>query len=110
METNSTTRDTFAAQYPIALAALANHMLGHQLPPLHEIHQDGQDIVLRLSGGVGLVDAWIASVDVVEENSEVVDFGKDLGLRSVWKVRLPDTGIRFTIIGYRPVAPLAVSA
>jgi len=97
-----TTSSTFQAQYPLALAALATHMLEHGLPAPYAIDQAHGEIVVRLTGGVNAVEAWIVSVAVDRETNEDTDLGGVEGLRSAWLVRLPDTGFRFTFVAYRP--------
>lgn len=94
--------ETFTKQYPLAIEALGQHMRAHGLPAPYEIHQDGREITVRISGGVHLLDAWTASVAIDEERSEAVDFGDVAGIRSAFLVRLPESGFRFTLIGYRP--------
>jgi hypothetical protein len=97
---------TFQKQYPLALAALATHMTTHNLAaPLDifvvdEHHAGRLEKVIRLHlAGEHTQPAWIASVVIDDEDNEPMAGG--LGTRTRWDVRLPDSGFRFQLVGYR---------
>lgn len=106
---------TFQKQYPLALIALGEHIAAHQLPaPLDIFVLDKFDngrmakaIRLHLPGQ-HTHPAWIASVVVDDETSEPADAGH--GVRAQWSVRLPDSGFRFEIVGYRHQSLMSVPA
>lgn len=96
-----TAAETFQAQYPLALEALAIHMRIHGLPAPFAIDQYGDrggEIRIMLTGGQQAVEAWARSVAIDHTETHR---GLD-GWRTAWDVRLPDTGFRFTLIGYHP--------
>lgn len=113
---------TFQKQYPLAMIALGEHMQAHHLPAptavdIVEYGHFGQQptthtIRLRLpfAGDV----AWVNSVIIDHEDTVEVD----LGFRTTWSVRLPNTGFRFQLVALRahplhvvaPAAGLGASA
>lgn len=105
---------TFHKQYPIALAAIAEHMSAHELVAPLDIFvvdefRDGRMAkAIRLHlGGQHTHEAWLESVIVDGVSTEPTDAGH--GVRHEWFVRLPESGIRLQLVGYRHEA-LAVSA
>lgn len=104
--------ETFQNQYPIALTAIAVHIQTFGLPaPLDifvvdEIREGrmGKAIRLHLPGRHSH-QAWVDSVDVDEEKVEPGGVG--CSTRHEWFVRLPDTGIRLQLVGYRHNTMLA---
>ena len=108
---------TFQKQYPLALIALGAHMAQHQLPVPSSVevideHHDGTiepALRLWLPPYADQQQKWLDSVSVDAEESEE----RDYGFRMAWLVRLPETGIRFTLTGLRSHtvwAPRVVSA
>jgi hypothetical protein len=101
---------TFNKQYPLALQALGLHMQVHDLLvpasiDVIEYHHFAtmpatRAIRVRLPHLPDQQDAWIASVAVDGTDVEEVE----LGFRTTWSVRLPDTGFRFELVGLRAQA------
>lgn len=100
--------ETFAKQYPIALAAIAEHITSHGLPaPLDILTVDelrgggsmGHAIRLHLAGQ-HTHQPWLDTVEVDAVETEPMDSGLG-GVRHQWTVRLPDTGIRLQLVGYQ---------
>lgn len=97
---------SFQRHYPIALKALAEHMLEHNLPAPSDIYTaevlvDGrrvQAIRVHLHGEHTHLP-WVSSVGVDATETEPVDGGR--GLRVEWYVRLPGSGIQFRLVGHR---------
>lgn len=111
----TTTIETFQRQYPLALIALGEHIAAHQLPAPVDIYvvDEVRDGVLNRIIRLYLPNqtthqAWLDSVHVDGQQDEPADSG--LGVRTEWYVRLPETGIRFQLLGYRHNVLTAVSA
>lgn len=111
----TTTTETFTRQYPIALAAIAAHIQDRGLPAPIDIYivdelRDGRTtktIRMHLSGE-HTHQPWLDSVHVDGVQTEPGLGGR--GLRHQWFVRLPDTGIRLQLVGFRFEALTAVPA
>lgn len=114
-ETTSTTsakrvRDNVAATTPIAMYAVAQHMLDRGLPAPISITAPSPCIDGTTSIQVGVfshqVDAWVESIDL---DSETVSSTESLTSheRVAYDGRLPDTGVRVTVrCTRRLVSPL----
>lgn len=101
----TTTIETFNKQYPLALAALAEHMQTHGLPAprfidvVDDFDAGRLDRVIRIYlPGEHTHQPWVTSVCVDGEAVEPAASG--LGVRTEWTVRLPDTGFRFQLVGF----------
>lgn len=111
----TTSPETFQAQYPLALAALAAHIAAHHLPAppsidVANVLRDGHvDQAIRVYlPAEPTHQAWLDSVAVDSEDDELS--GSGLGIRCEWSVRLPDTGFRFQLVGFQSRVLRPVSA
>lgn len=106
----TTTPEIFQAQYPLALAALAEHAATLQLPAPWQIDFRGSDLIVLLHSGTS--EAWTRTVAIDSTRNEERQPGGIETIRTEWDVRLPDTGFRLTLVAYRaqPICVPAVQA
>ena len=94
--------ETFNKQARVAFAAITEHMIEHDLPAPMSIdkYEATQVVRVMLDGGPEAQAAWVASVDVIDEQTETFAH-PSAGIRSWWQVRLPNLGIVFEMVGFR---------
>lgn len=90
--------ETFSKQASVAILAIAQHTVEHQLTVPMSIDVDSRDqsIRIRVAGGH---EQWLNTLcidDEVNEPGSVATF-----LRTAWSVRLPESGVRFELVTYR---------
>lgn len=96
---SSTTRDGILAA---AMVALAEHIAEHHLPaPLYiDFPDDEEAIFMRVRlNGIGKQNAWLDTVEVLDETNEPRPAGY---VATQWSVRLPETMTRVVLTGARP--------
>jgi hypothetical protein len=92
--------EQFLAQAAIAVQAIATHAVDRGLPVPSDIstHTDEQVVRVRFLLPSHR-DAWLMSVCIDGESN----VEHRLGVVTTWVVRLPDTGVRFEMRGFRAV-------
>lgn len=101
-------QEQFRKQAPVALLAIMQHMVEHNLsaPWSIDVSPGDQAIRIRLMGTDH--QAWLRTLTLVEEHNE--DHDRPGWLRTAWVVQLPATGVVFDIVTYReqPLTVLSV--
>lgn len=109
METNRTTALRDAGVVAAGLVALGHHIAEHQLPAPEAIDIDATQRTITVRPGLNW-SAWLDSVCVDNERNENTLLFLQPAIRTVWTVRLPDTGTRIRLYTLRPQPVQAVGA
>jgi hypothetical protein len=89
---------TFEKQATVALLAIMQHSVDHDLSVPMSIDVASRDQSIRLRVATGHAE-WIRSLVVDAEDNE--DGQLPGFVRTSWQVRLPETGVRFDLVTYR---------
>lgn len=92
-------QETFRKQAPVALLAIMQHAVDHNLsaPFSIDVSPGDSSIRIRLMGAEH--EAWMSTLNVLEENNE--DHDRVGWVRTAWVVQLPATGVVFDIVSFR---------
>lgn len=102
-----TTAEQVDQTFPIALQALAAHMLEHGIPRIVDLRVDRNQACLLVSVHSFTYGAWLDTIAVDETATRLVS-GTNLYEHATVTGRLPDSGVKVRVECVRRVEPLHV--